>query len=167
MTDHPRLAVLAALLVAPLVGCGPDPVTPADAASADAASPPVDAASADAGSDVPDTGAEAPDAASASDAGAGTVSFARDVTPILSATCGGAGCHGTPRIFFLGDGRSDCPRVSERRFVVPFDPEASYVIRKLEGTEICGSRMPRGRGPLAPAEIATIRTWIAEGARDN
>lgn len=50
--------------------------------------------------------------------------------------------------------------------VSPGDPSASYVINKLEGTELCaGQRMPRG-GPFMPdAQIDVVRTWITDGAQ--
>lgn len=51
--------------------------------------------------------------------------------------------------------------------VVPGDPAASYLIRKLEGTNTVGSRMPVG-GPFLDADtIARIKSWIASGAPDN
>ena len=52
--------------------------------------------------------------------------------------------------------------------VVPGDPNASYLIHKLEGrSDIAGSRMPLG-GPFVPqADIDVIRTWIAQGAANN
>lgn len=48
--------------------------------------------------------------------------------------------------------------------VEPGNPDDSYLIHKLEGTQAVGDRMPRGRPPLAPEEIAAIRQWIADGA---
>jgi hypothetical protein len=51
--------------------------------------------------------------------------------------------------------------------VVPGDPAASYLIRKLEGTNIAGSRMPLG-GPFLDADtLARIKSWIASGAPNN
>jgi hypothetical protein len=48
--------------------------------------------------------------------------------------------------------------------VVPGNPNASYLIQKLEGWAGVGGRMPLN-GPALPAEtIAVIRQWIAEGA---
>jgi hypothetical protein len=166
MTAYPRLASTLVLSLV-LAACGSDPVAP-DAATlpaTDAAMPPaVDAPD----PLVSDAFSEPPDAFTppTPDAGPATVSFAADVMPIL-ASCMGSGCHTSPRTFFFGTGRTGCPSVSEQRFVVPFDPDASYVIHKIEGTEICGMRMPRGRAPLSAGDITTIRTWIAEGARDN
>lgn len=51
--------------------------------------------------------------------------------------------------------------------VVPGDPAASYLIRKLEGTNTVGSRMPLG-GPFLDAEtMARIKSWISSGAPNN
>jgi hypothetical protein len=53
--------------------------------------------------------------------------------------------------------------------VVPGNPEASYLIHKLEGAPgIVGERMPRTTGPfLTPGQIAIIRRWIENGAANN
>jgi len=52
--------------------------------------------------------------------------------------------------------------------VSPNNPDASYLIRKLEGGPgISGSRMPPG-GPFIPAaNIQRIRDWITDGAPNN
>jgi mono/diheme cytochrome c family protein len=45
--------------------------------------------------------------------------------------------------------------------VAPGDPDASYVIEKLEGAAgIQGARMPRGGPYLSPAQIAEVKSWI-------
>ena len=53
--------------------------------------------------------------------------------------------------------------------VVPGDPDASYLIQKIEGAPgIVGERMPRTGGPfLTPGQIAVIRRWIELGAANN
>lgn len=155
------------LSLATLVACGGDPASP------DAARPPGTDAFVPPGTDagpLPDAfepmlesdAFVPPDP----DAGPSTVSFSADVMPILAA-CSGSGCHSIPQMFFLSPGRTGCASVTEQRFVVPGDPDASYVVHKLEGMAICGMRMPRGRTPLTTEQIGTIRTWIAEGARNN
>jgi hypothetical protein len=49
--------------------------------------------------------------------------------------------------------------------VAPGNPNASYLVQKLEGTAAFGSRMPLGREPLAQPSIDVIRQWILEGAQ--
>ena len=53
--------------------------------------------------------------------------------------------------------------------VVPGDPDASYLIHKLEGRpDIVGVRMPRGTGPfLTEGQILVIRRWIETGAAND
>ena len=48
--------------------------------------------------------------------------------------------------------------------VDPFNPDGSYLIRKLEGTASTGLQMPLGGLPLDQATIDNVRTWIANGA---
>lgn len=48
------------------------------------------------------------------------------------------------------------------------DPDASYLVRKLEGgPSITGARMPLGGAPLDAALIANVRAWITAGAPNN
>jgi uncharacterized protein (TIGR03118 family) len=52
--------------------------------------------------------------------------------------------------------------------VLPNDPANSYIIHKLEGTNLNGtSRMPLGGPFLDQPTIDTVRTWISEGAQNN
>lgn len=53
------------------------------------------------------------------------------------------------------------------RRVQPGNPDASYLIQKLEGTAAVGSRMPLNAPPLPQATIAVVREWIANGAPGN
>lgn len=48
--------------------------------------------------------------------------------------------------------------------VVPGNALASYLIRKLEGTQLVGSQQPFRGTPLSESEIAVVRQWINEGA---
>jgi len=45
------------------------------------------------------------------------------------------------------------------------DPDASYLIQKLEGRAAVGGRMPLGQPALPQATIDVIRQWISEGAQ--
>ena len=53
--------------------------------------------------------------------------------------------------------------------VVPGDPNASYLIHKLEGAaDMVGARMPRGSGPyLTTGQMQIIRRWIELGAKND
>lgn len=57
---------------------------------------------------------------------------------------------------------------AELLLVTPGDPEASYLLWKVEGRAgIIGGRMPLGLPPLSEDEIGALRGWIQEGAQDN
>lgn len=52
--------------------------------------------------------------------------------------------------------------------VSPGDPDASYLVHKIEGAPtITGGRMPLGGAPLDPDLIANVRAWITAGAENN
>src|SRR5262245_29428518 len=52
--------------------------------------------------------------------------------------------------------------------VAPGDPNASYIINKLEGgPNIVGERMPAGLPALPQADINVIRQWITDGAQPS
>ena len=108
---------------------------------------------------------------------AGPVSFAADVQPIFDRSCGGNACHAgvnPAEGLDLGAGVSHGELVGvpagqcgERLRVSPGDPEASYLVDKLRGVDLCaGTRMPKS-GSLPAAEIQIIADWIAQGAEDN
>jgi uncharacterized protein (TIGR03118 family) len=48
--------------------------------------------------------------------------------------------------------------------VLPGNPDDSYIIHKLEGTQLVGARMPFGLPPLSQAQIDQVRAWIQAGA---
>lgn len=57
--------------------------------------------------------------------------------------------------------------VPELHRVEPGNPDASYLVQKLEGTAAVGGRMPLGQPALPAESIAVIRQWIANGAEDD
>lgn len=94
-----------------------------------------------------------------------TISFARDIAPVLVAQC--SGCHVNttrPRgdlnmttfAQLLAGGESGAP-------VVPGKPADSLLIKKLKGVG-GGQQMPVGKDPLPTDIIAKFEKWIAEGA---
>ncbi len=48
--------------------------------------------------------------------------------------------------------------------VEPFMPDASYLVRKVEGTQSSGAQMPFGLPPLSDEDQLLIRQWVANGA---
>lgn len=58
-------------------------------------------------------------------------------------------------------------QVPELDRVEPGDPDNSYMIRKLEGTNSVGERMPFGGPYLDQADINVIRQWITDGASET
>ncbi len=97
------------------------------------------------------------------------VSFSEDVQPILTRSCGG--CHIGNRT--SGVSLDSYQQVTTsvgaqygRRIV---EPEGGVVplLDKIGPSPQFGDRMPLGRSPLAPDEIATIQAWLDDGAPDN
>jgi len=101
-------------------------------------------------------------------------------TSIFNTNCALSGCHvgGSavlPGSMDLRSGQAFSNIVgvaSEQRpalnRVEPGDPDASYLVRKIEGgPDVMGSRMPSGRPNLSAAQIDLVREWIADGAEDN
>jgi hypothetical protein len=117
--------------------------------------------------------------------GSATVSFSSAVQPIFGASCASMGCHdgvgGPAGPGGQSGGGTTLDLTADRAYqslletttscgsvVVPGDPTSSLLVGKLTGSELCsGSRMPKGDPPLAPELIATIATWICQGAEDN
>jgi len=94
-----------------------------------------------------------------------TVSFSRDIAPVLAESC--FGCHvnsQNPRANLnmttfqgmLRGGDNGPP-------IVPRQPADSLLVQRLQG-EGGAARMPMGRDPLTDAVIAQFETWITEGA---
>jgi hypothetical protein len=90
-------------------------------------------------------------------------------TPICTACHTGASA---PQGLRLDDGTScanlinaHSPQDSSLIRVVPGNPNASFIIQKLEGTQTVGVRMPANGPPYLPqSTIDVIRQWIANGA---
>lgn len=111
----------------------------------------------------------------------GAASFAADVLPAL-AGCVGTSCHDgvgpagglslLPDVAYgnlVAQASQDCGTAV--RLVEPGQPDDSYLVWKLEGTDLdacySGTRMPRGQNPLSVTQMHAIRSWIAAGALDN
>lgn len=93
---------------------------------------------------------------------------------IFSPTCAVSGCHAgasaqqgmrlDPGFAFGNLVCHNVPRDPTRIRVIPGDPDDSFIIQKLEGTQTLGDRMPDGGPYLQQSTIDVIRLWIANGA---
>ena len=90
--------------------------------------------------------------------------FDRDVWPILSVHC--LRCHSAvgpeAGLDLTEPGKATSELESGERAIVPGDPEASELLRRISAGE--GERMPPDGEPLSPDEINTLRLWITQGA---
>ncbi|MBM3884844.1 MAG: hypothetical protein FJ361_03235 [Gemmatimonadetes bacterium] len=103
-----------------------------------------------------------------------TPSFATDVQEIFDRRgCSLSGCHGAASTMPLTPGLAydALVRVPARAeaaiLVMPFDATQSYLMRRIDGTQNIGSRMPLGGAPLDSIDAANLRRWITQGARRN
>jgi hypothetical protein len=93
---------------------------------------------------------------------------------VFTPSCAISGCHtgaaapfglrldaGSSYALLVGVPSAEVPSLNR---VTPGDPDASYVIHKLEGTQESGERMPRGGPYLPQSSIDVIRQWISDGA---
>ncbi|HKP13900.1 MAG TPA: PSD1 and planctomycete cytochrome C domain-containing protein [Blastocatellia bacterium] len=92
------------------------------------------------------------------------VDFARDIRPLFEQHC--ADCHGEKRA--MGQLRLDSKTAALKggvsgAVIVPGNGRESRLIKRITG-DGDGPRMPRGRAPLTPPQIALITRWIDEGA---
>jgi hypothetical protein len=87
-----------------------------------------------------------------------------DITPVRHDNFWG----GKTRDAFLGLNSPTPPVAKNPQGGFNFDPDASALIQRLEGTLPPGQRrMPRFRPPVPPERIGFIRDWISDGCRDN
>jgi hypothetical protein len=98
---------------------------------------------------------------------AGDRSFDRDVRPLFNTHC--TACHGGVKtaggLSFLARETTVAAGDSGSPAIVPGDPEASELIRRVTSTD-AGERMPppeHGRA-LVSEEVAALREWIRAGA---
>ena len=100
--------------------------------------------------------------------------FASIQDHVFTPICAVPGCHGGASAQFglrLDPGFSygnlvsvASPRDANLVRVIPGDPDHSFIIQKLEGTQTLGDRMP-DFGPYLPqSTIDVIRQWILDGA---
>ena len=110
-----------------------------------------------------------------------TVSYANQIVPLFlpdKYNCLEAGCHGgglASSNYSLASHAEvlkagDQAKHLEMCAVKPGDPDASYLVWKVEGRPgILMQRMPLGciNNCVSAADVALLSTWIHEGARNN
>jgi len=97
------------------------------------------------------------------------VSYHKQIRPIFQAHC--QGCH-QPAKAEGGFVMTEVPRMlaagdSSTPGIVPGKPEASHLLAQITPDASGAAEMPKAAKPLAVAEIALVRRWITEGARDD
>jgi len=79
-----------------------------------------------------------------------TVSFSKDILPVLSSSCGG--CHSYTKTY---------------AGVTSHTTGCNSIQNKIATTYCSGSRMPQGSSPLSATFISLFNTWIAQGQLNN
>ncbi len=113
----------------------------------------------------------------------GEVSFASQIQPMLTASCGGAGssCHlngGREKGLVLDAGQAHGEMVnikstviSSETLIIPGNADSSYLFRKLQavgnGVFYAGKRMPDGGTFFSAEQLSLFRNWILQGAKNN
>lgn len=95
------------------------------------------------------------------------VSYQYQVQPLFNQACNYTGCHGSdapPNLVKLTSWGDLMTSGGGTGVVVPDEPETSTLVLRIEGR---GARMPPSGLPLNQNQINGIRTWIAEGAKNN
>ena len=94
------------------------------------------------------------------------VSYTYQVQPLFNQACNAGGCHDNgPHQSALSLTSYGLAVLTVPGVVVPGKPDGSTLVFRIEGR--VGDRMPPGNFPLNQNQINGIRTWIAEGARNN
>ena len=89
--------------------------------------------------------------------------LAQDAYAIFEASC--LNCHG-PDGAFRETLLIEHSELIDEGTVVPGDPDASELYKRLLGPTENGAQMPFGQGPLPVQSIDTVRRWILAGAPD-
>jgi hypothetical protein len=118
------------------------------------------------------------------DASSGKPTLAAIRSEIFNGSCALDSCHARPTLAAKLDLRDDglCSLLVKHTsclfpnkfLVLPYKPEASFLLDKLRGTNLDGTpdpacattnmQMPFGQAPLSSSKIAQIEAWIQAGA---
>jgi mono/diheme cytochrome c family protein len=94
------------------------------------------------------------------------VSYNKHIQPIFNARCATAGCHDDQTKAGGLSLTSYQNTTAGYSFVFPGNPDASLLVLSVEGRSQ-NPMPPPGRPPLTQKQIKAIRTWVAEGAKNN
>jgi len=94
------------------------------------------------------------------------VSYNKHIQPIFNARCATAGCHDDQTKAAGLSLTSYQSTTSNYIFVFPGNPDVSLLVLSVEGRSQY-PMPPPGRPPLTQKQIKAIRTWVAEGAKNN
>jgi hypothetical protein len=108
------------------------------------------------------------------DSGPGEPTFTRVHEEVLQLSCAFSSCHGgTASPLDLRDGDAHAAMVGVAAsvdgevLVIPFDPDGSYVVKKVENAGgIDGDPMPPS-SVISDQQLALLRDWISLGALDD
>jgi WD40 repeat protein/mono/diheme cytochrome c family protein len=96
------------------------------------------------------------------------VSFYEQIRPIFQAQC--HGCHQPARDngkYVMTDfAKLVAGGESESAAIIAEKPDESYLIGQITPKD-GQAEMPKGKKPLSDVEVALIRRWVAEGAKDD
>jgi uncharacterized membrane protein len=103
---------------------------------------------------------------------AGQVSYARNVAPVLEKHCKACHLPGQAGYVVSGFELKDYDTLMKGTqygpVVLPGDALASVLVMLIEGRADPSLKMPHGDAPPLDAdEIATIRRWVEQGAKNN
>lgn len=106
-----------------------------------------------------------------------TATFTRVQNEVFTPTCTKIGCHDllgrqseqvlTPSQAYAQTVNRPSVEMPGLMRVTPFDPNNSYLYRKIIGSGITGDRMPQGQASLTDAQIRLVRDWIRRGAPND
>lgn len=103
-------------------------------------------------------------------------SFSNDIWEILTRRgCTGGACHGSGQGNLTMTSASGAyaalvnvtSLASGETLVIPGNADDSYLVKKLEGRQSVGARMPLNGSPLDNVDLSNIRNWITQGAKNN
>jgi hypothetical protein len=93
------------------------------------------------------------------------VSYSAQVAPVMAMHCNG--CHGDAGGLSTRTYRDLMAGGHLGRVILPGDPDGSLLIHFVDGRRGKEQLMPLGGRALSAEQIAVLRRWIAEGARDD